>query len=109
MSSSRRSAAGSTRSALPEERSSMTVTLRPSARSASTTCEPMNPAPPVTIARLLTRGNLYGGRGGGACEQSFDGFDRLVDPLEDAHIAPFAGQAPTDGGASEDDRHVRVA
>jgi hypothetical protein len=32
---------------LPVDRSSKTVTLRPSARYASARCEPMNPAPPV--------------------------------------------------------------
>src|SRR6476646_5794378 len=35
----------------PLERSSTTVTSSPRARSASATCEPMKPAPPVTIAR----------------------------------------------------------
>lgn len=33
---------------LPEERSSRTVTAEPWLRKARTTCEPMNPAPPVT-------------------------------------------------------------
>ena len=44
-------AAGFTFSRLPEERSSTTTTSSPRSTSASTRCEPMNPAPPVTIAR----------------------------------------------------------
>src|SRR6266404_4169282 len=35
-------------SALPVEKSSITTTVFPSAKSRSTRCEPMNPAPPVT-------------------------------------------------------------
>src|ERR1700743_3633928 len=35
-------------SALPVEKSSMTTTAFPSAKSRSTRCEPMKPAPPVT-------------------------------------------------------------
>ncbi len=58
MSSLRSSASLATRSASPEERSSITVTPWPSPSRASTTCEPMKPAPPVTIARGVTRGNL---------------------------------------------------
>src|SRR5918992_5215994 len=40
-----------TRSPRPVERSSRTTTSSPRATSASTRCEPMKPAPPVTIAR----------------------------------------------------------
>src|SRR5439155_11747826 len=39
-------------SRFPDERSSRTCTSSPRATSASATCEPMNPAPPVTIARI---------------------------------------------------------
>ena len=38
----------------PMTRSSTTTTSSPRASSASATCEPMNPAPPVTIARIGT-------------------------------------------------------
>ena len=52
MSCTCRVAAAGTCSRLPFERSSTTCTSSPRARSASTTCEPMNPAPPVTRARI---------------------------------------------------------
>src|SRR3954453_8307823 len=45
-------ASGSTFSRLPEERWSSTWTSSPRATSASTRCEPMKPAPPVTTARI---------------------------------------------------------
>src|ERR671937_397246 len=51
MSASSSRAPSGTFSRLPLERSSRTSTSSPRARSASTTCDPMNPAPPVTIAR----------------------------------------------------------
>src|SRR5215510_6808038 len=41
-------------SRLPFERSSTTVTSSPRASSASTTCEPMKPAPPVTTTRTAS-------------------------------------------------------
>src|SRR5919201_6670101 len=45
-------ARSSTFSRLPEDRSSSTCTSSPRSSSASTRFEPMNPAPPVTIARI---------------------------------------------------------
>ena len=45
----------STRSRLPLERSSIASTSSPRAASASTRCEPMKPAPPVTSARISVR------------------------------------------------------
>ena len=51
------SAAGLTRSARPEERSSTTTTRVPSATSESTRWEPMKPAPPVTMAVAVTAGS----------------------------------------------------
>ena len=45
------SAPAATLSSLPWTSESTTATSAPCATSASTTCEPMNPAPPVTIAR----------------------------------------------------------
>src|SRR5262249_1249622 len=48
MSSSRNSAASLTYSGRPVERSSSTSTPSPRSTRASTTCEPMKPAPPVT-------------------------------------------------------------
>src|SRR5262245_29067302 len=51
MSCSTSRARASTNSRRPVERSSTTVTSSPRATSASTTCEPMKPAPPVTTAR----------------------------------------------------------
>src|SRR4051794_32417349 len=52
MSPSWKTAAAATFSRRPLERSSSTCTSSPRARSASTTCEPMKPAPPVTSARM---------------------------------------------------------
>src|SRR3954452_7041172 len=52
MSCSTRRAPSGTFGRLPFERSSTTVTSSPRASSASTTCEPMKPAPPVTTARM---------------------------------------------------------
>src|SRR4051812_26278484 len=49
MSTTSRSAAGFTRRSSPVERSSSTSTVAPPATQASTTCDPMNPAPPVTM------------------------------------------------------------
>src|SRR6184192_1858380 len=51
MSTTSSCAPSGTFSRLPRERSSRTSTSSPRVRSASTTCEPMKPAPPVTIAR----------------------------------------------------------
>ena len=51
MSPSCTDALSGTFSRLPLERSSSTCTSSPRATSASTTCEPMKPAPPVTTAR----------------------------------------------------------
>ena len=48
------SAPAGTFSRLPFDRSSRTCTSSPRAARASATCEPMNPAPPVTIARIGT-------------------------------------------------------
>ncbi len=58
MSSSHSCAPAGTLAALPEERSSMTVTSWPAASSASARCEPMKPAPPVTIERDGISGRL---------------------------------------------------
>ena len=55
MSASCSSAPPATFSRFPFERSSRTCTSSPRASSASTTCEPMNPAPPVTTARIRPR------------------------------------------------------
>src|SRR6478672_7189670 len=85
MSSSTSSAFGLTSEREPDERSSITVTAWPSAMSLSTTWDPMNPAPPVTIALGAIRPNLYRRRRGGAGEYVFDGRHRLVDALEHAH------------------------
>src|SRR2546423_1800926 len=52
MSPSWKTAAAATFSRRPLDRSSSTCTSTPRARSASTTCEPMKPAPPVTNARM---------------------------------------------------------
>ena len=56
-----RRAPAATFSRFPFERSSRTCTSSPRASSASTTCEPMKPAPPVTTARI---GGSYPRRGG---------------------------------------------
>src|SRR5918994_265033 len=61
-------APGFTFSRLPLERSSRTTTSSPRATRASTTCEPMKPAPPVTIARTRVS---YGARMFG----TFEGVD----------------------------------
>src|SRR5215831_6828329 len=45
---------GSSRPSRPDDRSSATTTSSPLATSASATCEPMNPAPPVTRTRMTT-------------------------------------------------------
>src|SRR5438552_457234 len=117
MSSSTSSAPEGTRSALPEDRSSITWTSKPSASSLSATCEPMNPAPPVTIAALLTGATLanreaaaLGGRRGlrPGLEELFDRLDGLVDALEHAHPAALARQAPADRRAGKHDRNLRV-
>src|SRR5690349_5550466 len=54
MSISRSSAPAGTRSRRPVDRLSTTTTESPRARRPSATCEPMKPAPPVTIARMAT-------------------------------------------------------
>src|SRR5438105_1483257 len=59
MSSSRTSASAATRAGSPLDMSSITTTREPVASSASTTCEPMKPAPPVTT-EVLTSLNLAG-------------------------------------------------
>ena len=96
MSSSTQPASSATRPASPEERSSITRHPYPSASSASTTCEPMNPAPPVTIAACLAIARriyptacapavrsrrLRSFRTTRALQQRLDDLDRLVDPL----------------------------
>src|SRR6184192_2251470 len=50
------SAPAGTFSRLPVTSESSTCTSSPRASSASTTCEPMKPAPPVTIARIAPYG-----------------------------------------------------
>ena len=65
----------------------------------------MKPAPPVTIARLLTRGNLYGRSRGGAGEQIFDRFDADLHRCHglSTRMSPRSrGRLATDGGAAED-------
>src|SRR5437762_5257438 len=52
MSASWMRALAGTFSAFPLEKSSSAFTSSPRASSASTTCEPMKPAPPVTSARI---------------------------------------------------------
>ena len=54
------SAPSGTRSRLPEERSSTIATRSPRPSRASATCEPMKPAPPVTIAVMAMAAELTG-------------------------------------------------
>src|SRR5947209_7049247 len=108
MSSSCRSASPATRAASPAERSSMTLTALPSASSASTTCEPMNPAPPVTIVRGVTPWNLYRRSRGPRGQLLFDGVHGLVDSLEHTHAVALARQASAGGRPAEHDRYVGV-
>src|ERR1035437_8664341 len=69
----------------------------------------MKPAPPVTIARGVIQGNLYGRRRGGRGEHGFDRGDGLVDPLEHPHAAAVAGEVATDRGPAQHDRELWVA
>src|SRR5580704_1027200 len=108
MSSSRRSAPAATRPASPADRSSITVTSKPSASRAATTCEPMKPAPPVTIARGATRENLYRRRRSASGKQLFDNSDGLVHSLEHPHALEFGRQIAARGDPAKDDRNVGV-
>ncbi len=106
---SARPRSGDARGARPRTDRRLPSPPSPSASRASTTCEPMKPAPPVTIARcVIRRKSIPTPRSRPRRAGHSTTSDRLVDPLEHPSARAAPRQAAADRGAAEHDRHART-